>query len=125
MKRLVVVLAVIVLAGASVALACDKEASAVQAAGKEGGVVKEVVLTGYLTDSNCGAKNAHAEGKACALRCIQDGAKIQLLVDNTLYTLDKVEDVETKLGAKVKVTGTLDEATGQIAVASVEKVKKA
>jgi uncharacterized protein YbjT (DUF2867 family) len=124
MKRLAAVVAMLALVGGSYAVACDKAEAVVQAAGTaiEG---KEVELTGYLTDSNCGAKNAHAEGKACALKCLKGGAKVQLLVEKTLYTLDKVESAETKLGEKVTVTGLLDETTNVIRVDSIKIVKKA
>lgn len=125
MKRLVVMVAVFALAGGAWAFACDKDKAAdVQAASTvtDG---KEVVLTGYLTDSYCGAKNAHASGKACAIKCMKNGAKLQLLVDQTLYTLEKVDSPESKLGAKVTVTGLLDESTKTILVQSIEKAKKA
>ena len=124
MKRFAAVVAIIALAGGSVAVACDKAEAVAQVVGTaaEG---KEVELTGYLTDSNCGAKNAHADGKGCALKCIKDGASVQLLVEKKLYTLDKVESVETKLGEKVIVTGILDETTNIIRVDSVKIVKKA
>ena len=105
-------------------MACDKENAAVQAAAP---VVdgKEVVLTGYLTDSHCGKSNAHASGKACAVKCMKSGAQVQLLVAETLYTLQKVDSPEAKLGQKVVVTGILDEATKTIRVESIEAAKKA
>ena len=124
MKRFAAVVAIIALAGAPVAMACDKDKAVVQAADTvlEG---KEVVLTGYLTDSNCGATNAHAKGKACAIKCVKSGAKVQLLVDKKLYTLEKIDSPEAVLGEKVTVTGILDETTSTIRVESIEMVKKA
>jgi len=124
MKRFAAVCAIVVLAGFSVAGACDMEKGAAQAAVNTDNATKEVSLVGYLTDSNCGKANAHAEGKKCALKCIQGGAKVQLYANETLYTLDKVDAPETKLGAEVKVTGLLDEATNVIKVSSIEKIKK-
>ncbi len=124
MKRFVAIAAIFVFAGGAVAVACDKENAAVQAAAP---VVdgKEVVLTGYLTDSHCGKSNAHASGKACAVKCVKSGALVQLLVEETLYTLQEVDSPETKLGQKVVVTGILDEATKTIRVESIEAAKKA
>ncbi len=124
MKRFVAIAAILVFVGGGVAVACDKENAAVQAAAP---VVdgKEVVLTGYLTDSHCGKSNAHASGKACAVKCMKSGAQVQLRVAETLYTLQKVDSPEAKLGQKVVVTGILDEATKTIRVESIEAAKKA
>lgn len=124
MKRLVAMAAILVFAGGAVAVACDKENADVQATAPvvEG---KEVVLTGYLTDSHCGKSNAHASGKACAVSCIKSGAQVQLLVEDTLYTLQKVDSPEAKLGKKVVVTGILDETSKTIRVESIKAAKKA
>ena len=125
MKKFAVICAIVVLAGFSVAGACDMEKGAAQAAVNTDNATKQVSLTGYLTDSNCGKANAHAEGKNCALKCIKSGAKVQLYANDTLYTLDKVDAPESKLGTEVTVTGLLDEATNVIKVSSIEKAKKA
>ena len=124
MKRFVAIAAIFVFAGGAVAVACDKEDAAVRAAAPvvEG---KEVVLTGYLTDSHCGKSNAHATGKACAIKCLKSGAQVQLLVEETLYTLQRVDSPEAKLGEKVIVTGILDETTRTIRVESIKPAKKA
>ncbi len=110
----------------TIAAACDKDKnSGTQAAAPNGsGPTREVALTGYLTDSNCGAANANAKGKGCAAHCIKNGAKVQLLADEKLYTLDKPSIGDGQLGVPVKVTGTLDESTGTIRVASIEVVKQ-
>ena len=125
MKKLAAVLAVVALLGTPFAVACDKdkENAAVQASATEGSG-KEVTLTGYLTDSYCGAANASSKGKSCALECIKKGAKVQLYANNTLYTLEKVDTVEGKVGVEVKVTGLLDEATNTIKVGTIEAAKK-
>jgi hypothetical protein len=110
----------------SVAAACDKDknANTQAAASDQSAGTKEVVFTGYLTDSNCGAANANAKGKGCAAHCIKNGAKVQLYAGEKLYTLDKSGVAENQLGVPVKVTGTLDESTGTIKVASIEVVKE-
>src|SRR5262245_16114292 len=124
MKKLTVIVMMALLA-VSVAAACDKDKNVnAQAATSDQSGTKEVALTGYLTDSNCGAANANAKGKGCALDCIKKGAKVQLLADEKLYTLDKKSVAESQLGVPVKVTGTLDEATSTIKVASIEVVKQ-
>ncbi len=126
MKKLVTIFAVMVLVGLSAAFACDKSKNAASqaAVSDQSGGTKEVALTGYLTDSNCGAANANAKGKGCAAHCIKNGAKVQLYANEKLYTLDKVNVAENQLGVPVKVMGTLDESTGTIKVASIEVVKE-
>jgi hypothetical protein len=123
MKRFAAAFAVVALLAAPVAFACDKHKDAKTAEfGK--GPIKEVVLTGYLTDSNCGAANANAEGKDCALHCIKKGAKVQLKADNKLYTIEKLDKPEEVFGFEVKITGQLDESSNVVRVASIEKLTK-
>ena len=126
MKKLATVIAVIAIVALSAAYACDKDkhTNTQAAVTEQSGAVKEVALTGYLTDSNCGSANANAKGKNCAVDCIKKGAKVQLYANEKLYTLDKPAVAENQVGVPVKVTGTLDEATGVIKVASIEVVKQ-
>jgi hypothetical protein len=125
MRKFAAVFAVLALVALSGAAACDKDKEKATTAATEGkeGVVKEVSLTGYLTDSYCGATNANAKGKSCAVECLKKGAKLQLYANDTLYTLEKVQAPESHVGSQVKVTGMLDEATNVIKVASIENVK--
>lgn len=125
MKKLAAAFVVLSLAALPAAIACDKDhGTATQSAEFGKGPVKDVVLTGYLTDSNCGAANAHAAGAECAKKCIKNGAKVQLVADNKTYTLEKVDKVEKHLGHEVKVTGQLDETAGIIRVTSIEATAK-
>lgn len=126
MKRIATVFAVMALVALSAAFACDKNKNtATQAAVTDpSGGTRDVALTGYLTDSNCGAANANAKGKDCAAHCIKKGAKVQLYANEKLYTLDQATIADGQLGVPVKVTGTLDESTGVIKVASIELVKQ-
>ena len=123
MKKFATVCAILALVAGTGAWACDKDKAVNAASGKDSGVVKEVSLTGYLTDSYCGAGNADAKGKDCTLACIKKGAKVQLYAQETLYTLDQVASVEKYVGVPVKVTGMLDEGTSTIKVKSIEEVK--
>lgn len=124
MKKLIAICAIAVLTVTSAGWACDKDKQATTPVAEKSGEVKEVALVGYLTDSYCGASNANAKGKGCAVDCIKKGAKVQLYADQKLYTLDKVANPETYIGAEVKVTGMLDEATGTITVKSIEQTKQ-
>ena len=125
MKRIAAAFVVLSLAVLPAAIACDKDhGTATQSAEFGKGPVKDVVLTGYLTDSNCGAANARAEGAECAKKCIKNGAKVQLVADNKTYTLEKVDKVEKHLGHEVKDTGQLDETANIIRVTSIEATAK-
>jgi len=126
MKKFASILAVVVLVALPVAFACDKakNANTQAAVSGEPGATREVALTGYLTDSYCGAANANAKGKDCAASCVKKGAKVQLYADEKLYTLDKSTVADGQIGVPVKVTGTLDEGTSTIKVALIEVVKQ-
>ena len=79
--------------------------------------------TGWITDENCGAKNANAEGKGCALKCHKAGAKLVLYTegDKKLVGLDNQEEAAKHVGHPVVVTGTLDGDT--IKVSKIEEKK--
>jgi hypothetical protein len=124
MKKLFVLAVVLGLAALPAAFACDKHTDAGQTAAFGTGPIKDVVLTGYLTDSNCGAANAKKEGADCAAKCIKNGAKVQLVADSKTYTLEKLDKPETHLGHEVRVTGKLDETANIIRVTSIEAVAK-
>jgi uncharacterized secreted protein with C-terminal beta-propeller domain len=124
MKKIATALAILALAAMPAAFACDKEKAAATTAEFGKGPVQEVVLTGYLTDSNCGAANANAAGKDCAAKCIKGGAKIQLVADKKVYTIEKLDNIESHLGHEVKVAGKLDTSINVLRVTSIEKADK-
>src|SRR5262249_16635032 len=114
MKKIAAIVAVLALVSLQGALACDKDKDKTAQAAPAGGAGgKEVVLTGYLTDSKCG--DAHS--KSCPADCLKKGAKVQLHADAKVYTLVKLDAPETHFGYEVKVTGLLDESTSTIQVA--------
>ena len=78
--------------------------------------------TGWITDEHCGAKGAKAEHQSCALRCADRGAALVFynLADEKVYKLDDQAAAKKHLGHKVKVTGTMDEAT--IKVEAIDEV---
>jgi len=125
MKKFASALAILALVAMPVAFACDKEKNAATTAGFGKGPIENVVLTGYLTDSNCGAANANAEGKDCAAKCIKGGAKVQLVADKKVYTIEKLDNVESHLGHEVKISGQLDTSSNVLRVTSIEKAAKA
>jgi hypothetical protein len=70
---------------------------------------KTMTWTGWISDSNCGAKGANAEHKACAEKCVKEKGAKWVFVDAKTKTVmpihnqDAVSD--TNLGQEVKVTG--------------------
>jgi hypothetical protein len=84
---------------------------------------KSANWTGWITDAKCGAKNANAEGKSCALQCYKDGSKLVLYTDGDkkLVGLDNQEEAAKHVGHPVVVTGTLDGDT--IKVSTIKEKK--
>jgi hypothetical protein len=114
MKTRVMGLAVGMLMFASVSIAADK------------------TYTGEIMDSACAAMGSHAAmtknnpkmtAKDCTVACVQHGAKYVLFdaATKTVYQLDDQKKPEQFAGAKVAVTGTLDDSTKTIHVASMKK----
>jgi hypothetical protein len=91
------------------------------------GEAAKVTVNGWITDSYCGAKNASAEGKVCALKCVEKGAKLVLVssADKKTFALDNQEKAKEHVGVEVKVTGTLDKASQSIKVESIEPAEPA
>lgn len=113
--------------GAVCALAVVALGAGFVLAGETPKPAKQVVtLSGWVTDSYCGAKNASAEGKQCALKCLEKGAKLVFYSpsDKKTYALDDQEKAKQNVGVEVQVTGTLDEATSTLEVEKIEPVKK-
>lgn len=92
-------------------------------AGSGDAAAKPTAWTGWITDENCGARNANAEGKACALRCAKSGAKLVLFVEEgkSLLGLDDQDTAMKNVGHPVVVTGTLED--GVIKVRTIEPKK--
>jgi Protein of unknown function (DUF5818) len=72
---------------------------------------KSISWTGWVTDTNCGAKGAKAEHAACAAKCVNEhGAKYALFneADKKVYILDPQDKVAEHAGHEVTVQGRLD-----------------
>jgi hypothetical protein len=69
---------------------------------------KSMTMTGWISDSKCGAKGASADHKACAEKCIKAGAKY-VFVDSKTKMVDKISNqsavTDANLGHEVTVTG--------------------
>lgn len=67
--------------------------------------------TGYISDSDCGAKGDKADHAACAAKCIKNGALPVLVVNDKVYNIADTAKVMPFVGKKVTITGTLDGET--------------
>ena len=83
----------------------------------------QTTLKGWITDDDCGAKNANAEGADCIKMCQKNGAKLVLYADGKTYGLSDQKLALSHIGHEVAVTGTVDK-NGNVTVAKMESVKK-
>jgi hypothetical protein len=66
--------------------------------------------TGYIADSDCGAKAANDGARQCTIKCVKDGAKYVFVDDanKKVYTIDDQTKVAEHAGHHVVVKGTID-----------------
>jgi hypothetical protein len=80
-------------------------------AGQEKATSSESSWTGWVTDTQCGAKGTKASHADCAAKCVKEkGAKWALYntTDKKGYTLDPQDGAAEHAAHHVKVKGTLD-----------------
>jgi hypothetical protein len=63
--------------------------------------------TGYISDSDCGAKKDMKGHAACAKKCIDAGAKPVFVVGDKVYAISNPDKVAKFIGQKVTISGTL------------------
>ena len=63
--------------------------------------------TGYISDSDCGAKGDNADHAACAKKCVKNGASPVFVVGDKVYTISNPKKVAKFIGDKVTISGTL------------------
>ena len=110
MRKFAAMLAVVALVfGSAMALAGDEK--------------KPMTWSGWITDEQCGAKNASAEGAACTLKCHKNGLALVLYTmgEKELMKLDDQALAEKHVGHPVTVTGTIE--NGTIKVQKIEEKK--
>ena len=80
-------------------------------------------LTGYISDSHCGAKGANDKHADCTTKCVHDGAKYVFVndADHKVYAVDPQDKVASHAGHHVTVTGTV--SGDNLKVASVAMAK--
>lgn len=81
-------------------------------------------FTGTITDTMCGARHGMMKGQpddACVRTCVKNTSAQYALYDGqTVMRLSDQKAPARFAGAKVKVTGTYDEKSKTIKVASIE-----
>jgi hypothetical protein len=81
-------------------------------------------LTGYISDTMCGAKHA-GTGAACAKKCIEGGSA-PVFVDQEkkeVWTIDNPNAVKDYYGGHVTVTATADAAKKSVHIESIAAAK--
>jgi uncharacterized membrane protein len=82
-------------------------------------------MSGWISDSMCGAKHA-GSGAACVKKCIEGGTAPVFVSakDKAVLKIDNPDAVKSDLyGAKVKVTGTVDESAKSVHIDSIDAAK--
>ena len=67
--------------------------------------------TGWISDSQCGAKGANEAARDCTIKCVKEhGAKYVFVndADKKVYVVDDQDKVADHAGHHVTVKGTLD-----------------
>jgi len=81
-------------------------------------------LTGYISDSMCGAKHM-GTGAACAKKCIEGGSD-PVFVDSatkTVYKIDNPDAVKGFYGDKVAVDATTSDDKKSVHISAIEEAK--
>jgi hypothetical protein len=81
-------------------------------------------MTGYISDSHCGAKGAKAGHEQCAAKCVQEhGAKYVFVddADHKVYAIDNQDKAADLAGHHVTVKGTVQ--GDNLKIASIDMAK--
>jgi hypothetical protein len=81
-------------------------------------------MTGYISDSHCGAKGANENHTACASKCVKEKGASYVFVNDTdhkVYNIDAQDKVAAHAGHHVTVKGSVD--GDNLKLASVEMAK--
>src|ERR1700688_248847 len=70
---------------------------------------KTTTVNGYVSDSNCGVKGAHASHDACMTKCWGKGAKAVIVTDSDqkIVNVDNPDVLKGHEGHHVAVTGQM------------------
>jgi hypothetical protein len=78
-------------------------------------------LSGWISDSKCGAKGANAAHAACAKKCVEAGEKPVLVTDKDqkIVPIENPDAVSGQVGQHVQINGTMT-ASGSLHVDKVQ-----
>jgi hypothetical protein len=78
-------------------------------------------LSGWISDSKCGAKGANAAHASCAKKCVEGGEKPVLVTDKDqkIVPIENPDAVTGQVGQHVQVSGTMT-AGGSLHVDKVQ-----
>jgi uncharacterized protein DUF5818 len=62
-------------------------------------------MTGYISDSKCGAKGADDSHADCAVKCVKGGAAPVFVSEGKVYKISDPAKVQDHVGHKVTITG--------------------
>jgi len=68
-------------------------------------------MTGYISDSHCGAKGTDEKHAACATKCVKEKGASYVFVndaDHKVYNIDAQDKVAAHAGHHVTVKGSVD-----------------
>ena len=84
---------------------------------------KDTKMTGWISDSKCGAKGANAAHAGCAAKCVSSGEKPVFVSDSDqkVMAIENPDAVKDVIGQHVNVTGAV--TGGALHVASVSAAK--
>jgi hypothetical protein len=83
-------------------------------------------VSGYISDSKCGAMhNGSAPNAACVKKCVDGGANPVFVDDakKTVYTIDDPDSVKDHLGHHVSVVAKVNDADKTIHISKVSMLK--
>jgi|SRR5689334_16594942 len=81
-------------------------------------------ISGWVSDSKCGAKGANAEHADCTKKCAEGGEKLVVVndKDHSVVNVANPDTLKGHEGHHVRVTGTMD--NGNLTVSNVEMLKQ-
>ena len=71
-------------------------------------------MTGYISDSKCGAKGENDAHADCAIKCVKGGAAPVFVSDGKVYKIDDAAKMQDHVGHKVTITGEVKGDTIQV-----------
>jgi hypothetical protein len=80
-------------------------------------------MSGYISDSHCGAKGAKEGHEQCATKCVSGGGTYVFVddADHKVYAIDAQDKVAPHAGHHVTVKGTVD--GDKLKLASIDMAK--